>query len=360
MRLGLPNLGDVWVGVKALANELSVELVLPPPNSQRTLSLGVKYSPETACLPFKLTLGNMIEALELDADTLFIPGGAGPCRFGYYNKVQKQILRDLGYQFEMITQGRGLNYLLKRLTNQAPWWKIIRAYLFGISKLNALEELERAVHRVRAIEQRKGEASRIFRDAIEAIDFASSYAELRRIKRYHLFQLLNLPIIEKANPLKIGITGEFYVVLERFANMDIEVELGRLGIEVKRAIFTSELVSINPFIYIFGLREKDKAHRAATPYVCRHLGGDGWQSVGEKVLHANDWDGIVHLEPFGCLPEIMARNIMPSVKEGPPVLNIIYDEHTSKVGMVSRLEAFIDMLSRKRGVKSIYESVPRR
>ncbi len=84
------------------------------------------------------------------------------------------------------------------------------------------------------------------------------------------------------------------------------------------------------------------------PYVSRHIGGDGWQSVGEKVLHAGDWDGLVHLEPFGCVPEIMARNIMPSTKEGPPVLNIIYDEHTGKAGIVSRLEAFVDMLQRKK------------
>jgi len=78
------------------------------------------------------------------------------------------------------------------------------------------------------------------------------------------------------------------------------------------------------------------------------VGGDGWQSVGEKVLHAGDWDGIVHLEPFGCLPEIMARNIMPSIKNGLPVLNIIYAEHTGKAGIITRLEAFVDMIRTKK------------
>jgi hypothetical protein len=39
---------------------------------------------------------------------------------------------------------------------------------------------------------------------------------------------------------------------------------------------------------------------------------------------------------------------MPSTKEVLPVLNIIYDEHTGKAGMVSRLEAFIDMIYRKK------------
>ena len=74
MRLGLPHVGNIYVPAKAMASRLGVDLVVPPPTSQRTLSLGVKYSPEGACLPFKLTLGNMIEALELGADTIVMTG----------------------------------------------------------------------------------------------------------------------------------------------------------------------------------------------------------------------------------------------------------------------------------------------
>ena len=66
------------------------------------------------------------------------------------------------------------------------------------------------------------------------------------------------------------------------------------------------------------------------------------------MLHAKDWDGLVHLEPFGCLPETMARNIMPSTREQLPVLNIMYDEHTGKAGVINRLEAFVDMINRKK------------
>ncbi len=333
-----------------MARELDVDLILPPSNSQRTLALGIKYSPETACLPFKLTLGNMIETLEMGADMLFIPGGPGPCRFGYYNKVQRQILNEMGYKFEMVTQGRGLSYILKKLTNNASMWKIIRAYLFGITKLNILENLEREVQKIRPVEQKRGEANRIYQKAILAVDNAATYSELRKVRKEFLKRLHSLLIIRTDLPLKVGVTGEFYVLIDRFSNMDVEIELGKLGVEVRRAIFVSHLVSSNPLLLLLGLREKDRAHKAARKYVSHHLGGDGWQSVGEKVLHDKDWDGIVHLEPFGCLPEIMARNIMPSIKEGPPVLNLIYDEHTSKVGMLSRLEAFVDMLRwQKRG-----------
>jgi len=344
MRLGLTHMGNINVAVKAMANKLGVDLVMTPPTTQRTLSLGVKYSPEMACFPFKLQLGNMIEALELGADTLFMPGGNGPCRFGYYHKVHELILRELGYNFYMVNQDFGIMHIVKYLTDGASLREIITAFRFGLAKLKALDELERLVHKMRAIERDKGNATRIYRDAFKAIDDAGDSQAIKQAKQ----ELMNLPTVSSPNPLKIGITGEFFIVLDPFANMDIEIELGKLGVEVRRSIFVGDWVRLNPFIYALGLLEKNKAHRAAMPYLSRHVGGDGWQSVGEKVLHDRDWDGLVHLEPFGCLPEIMARNIMPSTKEELPVLNIIYDEHTGKAGMVSRLEAFTDMIYRRK------------
>jgi len=348
MRLGMPHCGNLYIPVRAIANRLGIDIVIPPPTSQRTLSLGVKYSPEMACLPFKLTLGNMIEALELGADTTMIPGGPGPCRFGYYNKVDEAILHKLGYKFYMATQELGLVRLIKLLTNGASLGKIVTASRFGLAKLKALDELERMVPKIRAVEREKGNATRIYRQGIKAIDNAADYRALNQAKREHLQKLMNLPTVSSPDPLKIGITGEFFVVLDSFANMDIEIELGKLGVEVRRSIFIQDWVKFNPFIYVFGLREKDKSHKAARPYLSRHVGGDGWQSVGEKVLHNRDWDGLVHLEPFGCLPEITARNIMPSTKEKLPVLNIIYDEHTGKAGIINRLEAFVDMIYRRK------------
>ncbi|GAJ18425.1 unnamed protein product, partial [marine sediment metagenome] len=90
-----------------------------------------------------------------------------------------------------------------------------------------------------------------------------------------------------------------------------------------------------------------KIHKAALPYLKRDIGGDGWESVGEKVLHSKEYDGLIHLAPFTCMPEIVAQNIMPSTKENLPVLTILCDEQITKTGMLTRLEAFVDLLERK-------------
>ena len=78
------------------------------------------------------------------------------------------------------------------------------------------------------------------------------------------------------------------------------------------------------------------------------MGGDGWESVGEKVLHSKEYDGIIHVAPFTCLPEVVAQNIMPHTKEEIPVLTLICDEQMGKQGTLTRLEAFVDLLERRR------------
>ena len=347
MRLGLTQLGNIDIAVRAIARKLGIDLVRTPPSTERTLSLGVKHSPEMACLPFKIQLGNMIEALEQGADTLLMPGGAGPCRFGYYHTIHERILRELGYKFQMVTQDRGIMHIVKYLTDGAPIGKVVLALRFGIAKLKALDNLERLVHKMRPIVRDKGEAARTYGVAIKAIDSAGDYRALNRTKRQYQQKLMGLATVT-STPLIVGLTGEIFVVADPFTNMGVEAELGNLGVWVRRSIFISDFVTLHMFGGLVALREKNKAHRAAMPYVTRHLGGDGWQSVGEKVLHATDWDGVVHLEPLGCMPEITARNIMPSTKEKLPVLNLIYDEHTGRAGMINRIEAFADMLRRKK------------
>ena len=354
MRVSMPHMGNLYIPLKALAQRLDMDFVVPPLTSQRTLSLGVRYSPEGMCIPFKLTMGNLIEAAELGADTLLMPAGSGICRLGYYYKTQEQILHELGYDAEILCLGIsqrklfGLLELLKRLSNNAPWSKIISAFRFGLAKLNTLDRIERAVQKVRPREQVKGTADRLFAQAVKATDQADDFQALKRVQADYLEQLDQVARDDSTEPLVVGIIGEFYVLLEPFSNLDVEKELGRLGVEVRRSIFTSEWTKFSLFLNPLGVNEKDRLHKAAMPYLKRDIGGEGWETVGEKVLHAKDYDGLIHLAPFTCMPEIVAQNIMPSTKENIPVLTILCDEQLGKPGMLTRLEAFVDLLKYRR------------
>jgi len=355
MRVGMPHMGNLYIPFKALFKRLDVDLVIPPLTNQRTLSLGVRHSPEGLCIPFKLTLGNLIEAAELGADTLLMPGGSGVCRLGYYANTQEQILRDLGYNnTEVIRVGLsehklfGLLKIIKRLSNNAPWIRIISAFRIGLTKLNALDKIERVVQKVRAVELIKGTANKLYAKAIKAIDNADDYNTLKKVETDYINQLNQITKNTQAQPLIVGITGEIYVVLEPFSSFNVESELGKLGVEVRRTTFISDWTKFSLFLNWLGVDEKTRIHKAALPYLKRDIGGDGWESVGEKVLHAKEYDGLIHLAPFTCMPEIVAQNIMPSTKENIPVLTILCDEQITKTGMLTRLEAFVDLLERKR------------
>ena len=354
MRIGMPHMGNLYIPFKALFERLGINYVMPPVTNQRTLSLGVKYSPEGLCIPFKLTLGNLIEAAELGADTLLMPAGYGICRLGYYARTQEQILHDLGYDVEVVQVGvseqklLGILKMIKRLSNNAPWSKIISAFRFGLAKLNALDRIEKVVQKVRPVERIKGTANKLYTKAIKAIDQADDYNTLKRVQMDYIDQLNQVTKNGHAQPLIVGITGEFYVLLEPFSNLDVESELGKLGVEVRRTTFISEWTKFSLFLNPLGRNEKARIHKAALPYLKRDIGGDGWESIGEKVLHAKDYDGLVHLAPFTCMPEIVAQNIMPKTRESIPVLPILCDEQIAKLGMLTRLEAFVDLLERKR------------
>jgi predicted nucleotide-binding protein (sugar kinase/HSP70/actin superfamily) len=237
------------------------------------------------------------------------------------------------------------------LSNNAPWAKIISAFRFGLAKLNVLDDIERAVQKVRPVELVKGTANRLFALAVRATEQADDYPTLKRVQRDYLEQLSQVERDESAEPLVVGIIGEFFVLLEPFSNLDVEKELGRLGVEVRRSLFTSGWTKFSLFLNPLGVNEKDRLHKAAMPYLKRDIGGEGWETVGEKVLHAGDYDGLIHLAPFTCMPEIVAQNIMPSTKENIPVLTILCDEQLGKPGMMTRLEAFVDLLKHRRRAK---------
>ncbi|GAI29413.1 unnamed protein product, partial [marine sediment metagenome] len=229
---------------------------------------------------------------------------------------------------------------------------VILAIACGGVKQIAIDKMERLVQKVRAVELIKGTANRLYAKAIEAIDNADDYNTLKKVQRDYIDQLNHVAKDTQAKPLIVGIIGEFYVTLEPFSNLNIESELGKLGVEVRRRTFISEWAKFSFFFNSLGLDEKSKIHKAALPYLKRDIGGDGWESVGEKVLHAKEYDGLIHLAPFTCMPETVAQNIMPATKENISVLTILCDEQMNKTGMLTRLEAFVDLLKSRRRARN--------
>ncbi len=358
MKVTFPQMGTMGIAAKTLLSELGLEVVPPPPTTQRTLDLGVKHAPEYACLPLKYNLGNYIEALEKGADTIIMGGGEGPCRFGYYGEVQKKILNDLGYDFEMIIieppRGNWQQFYrsLKLLLGNISWPNLVRAWKQGWAKAQAVDKLSRLANSIRPYLVDPEQATQVQEAGLELIDNADSIEKTEKVVKETEQKFTQLERKPNFTPLRVGIVGEIYIVLEPVTNFQVEKKLGEQGILVNRSIYLTDWIKENLYFGPFRDKEKEeKIERAAEPYLNHPVGGHGIESVGETVLYAEDgYDGVVHLAPFTCMPEIVADSILPTVSDelDIPVLSLSIDEHTGEAGVITRLEAFVDLLSRRR------------
>ncbi|MHB9093143.1 MAG: CoA protein activase, partial [Eubacteriales bacterium] len=158
--------------------------------------------------------------------------------------------------------------------------------------------------------------------------------------------LNDIPVDRSRQVLKVGIVGEIYVVLEPFANHDIEITLGEMGVLTHRSIYLSDWTREST-----GYESTQKVIEAASPYIDELFGGHGICSVGHSILYSKKgFDGVVQLAPFTCIPEIVAKPILNKVTQdyNIPVLTVFLDEQTGKAGLQTRLEAFVDLLAQKR------------
>jgi len=128
--------------------------------------------------------------------------------------------------------------------------------------------------------------------------------------------------------------------MEPHSSYFIEKELAKMKIEVKRFTNVSYLLYEKKF-------QTKKMLREIPKYCTYKLGADGMDNVyRSKYLIENGYDGIIHIKPFGCTPEIGAIPIIRKVCANykMPVLFFSFDSETSDTGIKTRLEAFYDML----------------
>ncbi len=363
MLVTFPHMGNACIAIKSVLEDLGVKVLVPPPCTKRTLELGTKHSPELACLPLKLNIGNYIEALEKGAEVIMMAGGCGPCRFGYYAEVQREILRDLGYDFKMIVlerpQGNIRDFVDKiaMVTGGKNMLQVLYSIKSATRVSILMDSLEKLCWQVRPREKLEGTVSRLMRRFYkEALNVRGSKGLTRIIKKYKGL-VARADTVNKEDVLRIGIVGEIYTVIEPFVNVGIGEKLGDLGVEIDKSITVSHWIVNNLIKEALHLYNKRELKEASYPYLKSFVGGHGLESVANTVLYKQKgYDGVIHLLPFSCMPEIVARSALPRVscQHGIPVMTLVLDEMTGEAGYTTRLEAFVDLIERKKEMEDSY------
>lgn len=344
--ISFPHLGDYYIPIKFLLKKLTKYKVMEsPPITKKTIELGNKYSPNFVCVPFKYNLGNFIESLENGANILIQAGGG--CRYGYYSEVQEKILKDLGYNFKLYNLVendkvtiKSIIKMFKQIDKKISIFKIMYYIPLTILMIRYMDIIDEYIRENIGFEVTKNSFTNLKKEMLKDFSNTNGYIFLIRKYRKYKKEFKKLKINKNSNCLKIGIIGELYTSMESFSNYNLEKELANMNIEIKR--FT------NLTYLLYQKRKHRKKYLRYIKDYCKYtIGADGMDNVYRtKYLIDNKYDGIIHIKPFGCTPEIGAMPIIRKVCDDykMPIIYFSYDANTSDTGIKTRLEAFYDML----------------
>jgi len=353
-RVTYPHLGTLYITAEHFFRALGLVPVTPPFSTRRTLDLGVKHCPEMTCAPCKILFGNYYEGLELDADRLVLFGGPDTCRLGYLARPQAERLRDAGFQFTAHTLSlRGIAAdilrVARELAEPSPL-ELVEAARTLLASLSLVDEIEQESLRLRPRERERGDANRLRTEALAAARACQGRGELQAHSEAILTPLRTAPRDNGRRVFRVALLGDAYSISEPFFNMNLEQQLGYMGVEVERWFWLSKSLRFPILERVWHRSEIQAREEEVGRYLGRDVGGFALPSLKEAVTFVREGiDGLIHLAPFNCTPEIVAASVLPRLARdhGVPLLTLSFDEHSGEAGLVTRLEAFVDLLARR-------------
>lgn len=357
-------MGYTYIALAGALKYLGAEFIIPPYTTKKTLNLGSKHSPEVICLPYKLVMGNYLEAIESGAEAILMIDSPGTCRLGQYSQTTRTAIKDLGYNVEFINLDlyKGKIFELyrgfKKATGVYNPLNLLKAANIALLKIDIIDKFDEIYSYTRARELKPGSAKKAHRKALKLLDNAININECRNAAEKGMNFLKNVEVNPDREVLHIDITGEIFVVIDQFANMDIEDELGKRGVHVHRKLKLSNWTEtfIKPSLKKFEESHEGQMKKLARDFIKRDVGGDALESIGDAIYAGNNnSDGVIHLLPFTCMPEIISQNILHNVtrEKDIPVLSLILDEFSGKAGFITRLEAFVELAARRKNSKEV-------
>lgn len=348
-KITFPKMGDYSIPTYFfLKNTLNATIIVPDDITLKTLEIGTNISPEFVCMPFKYTIGTFVEGLNKGADTLIQLGGG--CRYGYYAELQEEVLRNMGYDFEyinLVSKGKANPYeIYKKFKKIDPKFNVFKAlYYLLITKkmIEYMDEIDDYIRKNIGFEVKKGSFKKQKLKMLEEFKNTKNYHTLKKSYKKYKKIFKNIEINKSKKPLKVGIIGELYTVMEPFSNYYLEEYLAKHNIEITR--FT------NAKYLLFEKKKKMEKALKKQDYVKYKMGADASDNIVRTLfLCNNNYDGIIHIKSSFCTPEIGAMPIINKISSSYkiPIIFFSFGDMTNKTGIETRLEALIDMIEMRK------------
>ena len=328
MKVGIPralgyyNYYPFWHG---FFEALGIEVILSSPTTKQILSKGSALVVSETCVPVKVFVGHILDLLEKGVDKIYVPS---------IQSIDKKI-----YNCSKI---RGLPDLIRNVIKQD--FLLIEPTLDKSQKDQGLNEyLIESVAPLGITDHAK-----IKQASKKGWEYQNNFKIMMKNglpfeKALKAAITGKLIITQKAtsHPISLGIIAHGYNLYDNQISMRVLEKLDKMGINAFSAdMLTNEKMEE-------GFKTLETSIYWANEY--EMTGAAGY------YMTSNEIDGIVTITAFGCGPDsIMGERITRHAKKlQKPILNLTIDEHTGEAGFITRIEAFCDMIIRKKRKASL-------
>lgn len=317
-RVGIPRglyyykYSTLW---ETFFKSLGAEVVISDNTNKKILTNGSNACVSEACIPIKAYFGHVMELVG-KVDYIFMPRFTSVARKQY-------ICPEVG----------GVSDMVRNLVKGLP--KIIDP------EINLRETPKNswraAFYSGEFLTPDRKKISRAYNDAVNEYKSKRRALKLADAEFGAGLAADTTRVSNKAKKLTIAIIGHSYTVYDTFLNMELTKKLNKYGANVVTLDMLDYIVSKDR------CRELDK--QFFWDYGTRAYGG------AIQLIQKGKIDGILALTSFGCgvdsfVDELVENKIR---KESDiPFMKLVLDEHSAEAGFLTRLEAFIDMIVRRR------------
>lgn len=299
--------------------ELDIEIVLSDKTTAKLINNGNKYVVSETCLPIKVFVGHVINLLEKGVTDIFIPS-----------------IQSIGYKINNCSKIRGLPEIIRNVIDKP--FNMIEPTLDKTEKIGFYDFWQNTAEAIGITDKK------LIKKAIDAgwekydnflamTKLGLPYQEALENSINGVFENRYLQTVK---PLSVVIMAHGYNLFDERISLNLIKKLEKMNIKVYTALNVSKEDSIKSIHELgelmYWANEADLTGAAA------------YYMLNNKI------DGIIALSAFGCGPDsLMVDEIAYHAKKmNKPMIHLTIDEHTGEAGFVTRLEAFTDMLQRRK------------
>jgi len=382
-KIYIPYMCDHSFAVAAAFEVCGVEADVFPESDEETLYWGRRLTSGKECYPCILTTGDMVRLLkdpnfDHKRAAFFMPSGNGPCRFGQYHRFHRLVLDDLGFDHVPIYSPNQDETLYNDLGIMGSQFTRL-----GWQGIVAVDLLMKKLLETRPYEKQKGKADSVYQASLKRVcETIRQRGHLEEALRKSLEDFDQIEVDGLGTKPLIGIVGEIFVRLNRFANENVIRKIEQFGGEAWIAPLTEWILYVNTiakkrslkkrsfsnllrvfltdyyqkkdehelekifkrYLRNFGEPKTKSIFKKAKPYLDSSFEGEAILSIGKTIDFAKRGaNGIVNIMPFTCMPGTIVSSILKRYREennNIPILNMAYDGQ-EQTNTLTRLEAFM-------------------